>query len=99
MAYIQVTSSELRKQAEQIRGLNTRFQTQVTSLEGAEQSLKSMWEGRANNAFHNAFVKDKGQMDSFFSAIEQYIAALLAIALKYEQAEARNTDTATTRVR
>ena len=98
MAYIQVTSSKLRKQAEQIRGLNTRFQTQVTSLEGAEQSLKSMWEGQANNAFHNAFVKDKGQMDSFYSAIEQYIAALLVITQKYEQAETKNMDTATARI-
>ena len=99
MAMIQVTASELRKQAEVFRSLNTKFQAQVTNLEAVEQSLKGMWEGQANTAFHGAFVKDKGQMDSFFSAIEQYIAALLAIALKYEQAEARNTDTATTRVR
>lgn len=98
MAMIQVTASELRKQAEVLRGLNTRFQTNVTSLEAVEQSLKGMWEGQANTAFHTAFVKDKGQMDNFYSAIEQYIAALLTIAQKYEQAEMKNTDTATTRV-
>ena len=57
-----------------------------------------MWEGQANTAFHNAFIKDKGQMDNFHSAIEQYIAALLVIAQKYEQTEIKNTDTATTRV-
>ncbi len=98
MAMIQVTSSELRKQAEVLRGLNTRFQTNVTSLEAVEQSLKGMWEGQANTAFHAAFVKDKGQMDNFYSAIEQYIAALLIIAQKYEQAEMKNTDAAATRV-
>lgn len=98
MAYIQVTSSELRKQAGQLRELNVSYQTQVTSLESAEQSLKNMWEGQANNAFHTAFTKDKGQMDNFHGAIEQYIAALLAIAVKYEQAESRNTDTASKRV-
>ncbi|MDO5574789.1 MAG: WXG100 family type VII secretion target [bacterium] len=98
MAMIQVTASELRKQAEVLRGLNTKFQTQVTNLETVEQSLKGMWEGQANTAFHSAFVKDKGQMDNFHSAIEQYIAALLVIAQKYEQTEMKNTDTATTRV-
>ena len=98
MAMIQVTASELRKQAEVLRGLNTKFQTQVTNLETVEQSLKGMWEGQANTAFHNAFIKDKGQMDNFHSAIEQYIAALLVIAQKYEQTEMKNTDTATTRV-
>ncbi len=98
MAMIQVTASELRKQAEVLRGLNTKFQTQVTNLETVEQSLKGMWEGQANTAFHSAFVKDKGQMDNFHNAIEQYIAALLVIAQKYEQTEMKNTDTATTRV-
>ncbi len=98
MALIQVTSSELRKRAEQLRELNTKYQTQVTNLEGAEQSLKSMWEGQANHAFHNEFVKDKGQMDSFHSAIEQYVIALMNIAQKYEQAEMKNTDTASKRV-
>ena len=98
MAMIQVTSSELRKQAEVLRGLNFKFQTNVSGLESVEQSLKGMWEGQANTAFHGAFVKDKGQMDNFYNAIEQYIAALLVIAQKYEQAEAKNTDTASARV-
>ncbi len=98
MAMLQVTASELRKQAETLRGLNTRFQSETGNLEAVEQSLKGMWEGQANSAFHGAFVKDKGQMDQFHAAIEQYIAALLVIAQKYEQAEAKNTDTATTRV-
>ncbi len=97
MGLIQVTSSLLRKQAEQLRGLNTNLQTQVTNLEGAEQSLKTMWEGQANSAFHTAFVKDKGQMDSFQSAINQYIAALLVIAQKYEQAESKNMNIAAAR--
>lgn len=98
MAMIQVTASELRKQAEVLRGLNTKFQAQVTNLESVEQSLKGMWEGQANTAFHGAFVKDKGQMDNFYSAIGQYIAALLVIAQRYEQTETKNIDTATTRV-
>nr|MBQ4457314.1 hypothetical protein [Clostridia bacterium] len=33
---------------------------------------------------------DKGQMDSFKQAIDQYINALIIIAGKYEEAETRN---------
>lgn len=97
MSFIQVTASELRKKAEELKGLNTRFQSQVETLETCEQALKAMWEGQANNTFHSAFVRDKGQMEGFHGAIEQYIAALIVIAAKYEEAEKRNTATAMTR--
>lgn len=97
MGLIQVTSAELRKQAEQLKSLNGSFKNNIGTLESTELSLKSMWEGQANTAFHNAFIKDKGQMDNFNNLIEQYIQALLEIAAKYEAAEAKNTDTATTR--
>ena len=56
-----------------------------------------MWEGEANDAFHNAFTRDKVQMDNFYNAIQQYAAVLDNIAAKYEAAEATNTNTATTR--
>ncbi len=97
MSFIQVTASELKKKAEELKGLNTRFQSQVESLTNCEQTLKTMWEGQANETFHTAFIRDKGQMDGFHSAVEQYIAALLVIAAKYEEAEARNTTTASNR--
>ncbi|MFT3984422.1 MAG: hypothetical protein QM697_10990 [Lachnospiraceae bacterium] len=56
-----------------------------------------MWEGQANDTFHSAYIRDQGQMERFHSAIEQYIAALLVIAARYEEAEARNTATASAR--
>ena len=97
MSFFQVTAAELRKKAEQLKGLNARFKTSVESLQTTEQSLKSMWEGEANEAFHAAFMKDKGQMDNFHSVIERYIEALYVIAQKYEEAENRNIATATSR--
>ena len=97
MSFIQVTSSELRKKAEELKQLNMRFKLQVETIETAEQTLKSMWEGQANQTFHTAFMRDKGQMDGFHGAIAQYIAALLIIAAKYEEAEAKNTATASAR--
>ena len=97
MGLIQVTSSELTRQADQLKQLNNNFKTLVSNLESTEQYLSSMWEGQANVAFHNAFVKDKAQMDNFYNLIEQYISVMTQIAAKYQQAEMANTDTATTR--
>ena len=97
MSFIQVTASELRNKAEELRGLNNHFSTQTEALKSTEEALKTMWEGEANNSFHNAFIRDKGQMDSFKQAIDQYINALVTIAGKYEEAEARNVATSMAR--
>ena len=90
MAFFQITSSELRNKAEELRNLNNSFKSQTDSLQNTEETLRSMWEGEANNTFHSAFVRDKGQMDSFRQTVEQYVEALFTIAAKYDEAEARN---------
>ena len=97
MAAFQVTSSELKTKAEELRGLNGQFKSQVGNLETQEGSLVNMWEGEARDAFDTAFKHDKEQMDKFYELIEQYCAALENIAAKYEQAESQNVSTATTR--
>lgn len=97
MALIQVTASQLRAKAGELRELNSQFKTQVNNLEGDEQVLAGMWEGEAKNAFHIAFNNDKGQMDNFYNLIEQYCMTLENIATKYEMAESHNVETAATR--
>lgn len=97
MALIRVTSAQLRAQAEALRTTNQNFKAQVNSLEEKEASLNSMWDGDANDAFHKAFSQDKVQMDNFYNAIMQYITVLENIADKYDQAEATNASTASTR--
>ena len=97
MSFFQVTAAELRKKAEQLKGLNSRFKTGTDTLQTTEQALKSMWEGEANDAFHTAFTRDKGQMDQFHNVIEQFVEALLVIAAKYEAAENKNISIAATR--
>lgn len=97
MAMIQVTSSRLRSAAENLQNLNSQFKSKTEGLWGKEQELAQMWEGQAKDAFHGAFVKDKQQMEAFGQLIVQYVQALLEIALRYEQAEARNAEIAGTR--
>ena len=97
MAAFQVTASELKKKAGELRDLNGRFDAQVKDLESKEISLGTMWEGEANKAFHTAFTNDKAQMDNFKNLIEQYCVALENIATQYEMAEAKNVSTASAR--
>lgn len=97
MALIQVTASQLKTKANELRSLNGQFKSQVGNLESQEAALASMWEGEAKNAFHTAFNNDKVQMDNFYNLIEKYCQALETIAQKYEQAEAQNLQTASNR--
>lgn len=97
MALIRVTAAQLKAKAEELTGLNSNFKTNVGELEACEQNLASMWEGQAKDAFHQAFSNDKIQMTNFSTLIEKYVATLMTIAAKYEQAESINTETAATR--
>ena len=94
---MKVTASQLNAKASELKELNTRFKAQVTELEQSELTLKSMWEGAANDAFHRAFETDKIQMNNFYNAIEMYVVRLAEIAARYQQAEATNQEIATNR--
>ena len=97
MGYIQVTARELRSRAESLKNLNGQFQTKASELTEKETALCNMWEGAARDAFHQAYTKDRQQMDAFHQLINQYVQALLEIAARYEQAEARNRELAAAR--
>ena len=97
MSFFQVTSSELRNKAGKLSDLNSQFQAKATQLGEQEGTLCSMWEGQAKDAFHQSFLHDRQQMDVFHHLIGQYVQALLEIAVRYEQAEARNREIAAAR--
>lgn len=95
---IMVTSSQLRSKAQSLRQYNTQFKTAVDSLSTSEQSLASSWSGEAQQAFHAAFNDDKQQFELFRKGIDEYAAALEKAADEYDRAEAKNVQTAKTRV-
>lgn len=98
MAEIQVTSSELRRKAGELRQLNSSFSTAVDNLKSIESTLRSQFEGEASDAFHEAFQKDTDQMmNNFYKEIDKYVTALETIAQKYETAEQTNVGTAQSR--
>lgn len=97
MSQFRVTASELKSKADELTNLNTSFKSAVESLVNSETNLKTMWEGEANDAFHNAFNGDKSKMDEFAALIERYVLTLQTIATKYETTERQNTSIASQR--
>ncbi len=97
MSSFRVTTGTLTTQAEELSALNGQFKSAVEQLASTEVSLKGMWEGEANDAFHAAFTTDKGKMDEFYNLIVQYVAKLNSIAVRYNQAEQTNTEIASNR--
>ena len=97
MAFFQVTSTELRNKAGRLQELNGQFKAKAAEIGEKEASLCSMWEGTARDTFHQAFTRDRQQMDVFYQLIGQYVQALLEIAVRYEQAEERNREIAAAR--
>lgn len=97
MAFFQVTAFELRNKAEELRDLNQRFLSEEEKLNNYHDALNGMWEGETKESFSREFIRDKGRMDNFFNAINQYIEALNLVASKYEEAESRNVALANSR--
>ena len=97
MSMFRVSSSELRQKADQLEQMNAQFKAAVESLANQEQSLATMWEGEAQKAFRNAFNNDRQQFENFYAGIAKYIQALRDAADQYDQAEAKNLNTAKTR--
>ena len=97
MSAFSVTSSKLRESAEELRRLNEQFASKREELISEETRLKAMWEGMANEAFHAAFLNDSEKLEIFSTTITQYVQALEFIAEKYEEAERKNEQLASTR--
>lgn len=97
MSSFRVTTGTLSTQADELEAINGRMKAAVEELSSTELSLKGMWEGEANEAFHAAFSTDKGKMDAFNNLITQYIVKLREIAQRYNAAEQANTQIASNR--
>ncbi len=97
MSDYQVTPSVLESNADRLTELNARFKGSIESLTNSENALNAMWDGDANDAFHTAFMTDKGKMDEFSRLIEQYTERLRQIAARYKQTEVNTTNIASTR--
>lgn len=90
MSFYQVDSNRLRAKKDELLNMTMRFRSEKEQLCQKEQDLRSMWEGAANESFHNAFVKNSGQMDAFIETVMKYASVIESIAERYEIAEQKN---------
>ena len=99
MADFSVTVDQLKNIKEQLSQLNAQFNSQKGKLAETGASLNSMWEGEAKTKFSEELNKDQIQMGNFYNAVANYVTTLGNIITKYEQAEMRSLEIATTRKR
>lgn len=97
MSFYQINSNDLRNQCEQLITLNGRLKQEKEALSSNELALNGMWEGEARDTFHQAFIRDMGQMESFIDTIDSYTKVIDQIATRYDSAEAHNYSTANLR--
>jgi len=93
---LRVSSSELRRRAEELRNFNTNLRTEIKNMEGREARLSGMWEGDARNEFHNQFNTNKSMFQNFCTLIDKYVVALEDAATEYDRREADNVQIART---
>ena len=91
MSFYQVDSRQLRTKKDELMTLLQRFSSEKDNLILNETALRSMWEGEANENFHNAFTKNAQMMDSFSELLRQYVSVMESIADRYDMAEEKNT--------
>lgn len=94
MAEFQVTSTEVQNKATELQQISKQMRTKIEELSQLEQTLAGMWEGEAHDAFHNAYGQNEQKMLMFVNALENYFLTLNEIAVKYNNSEAKNVQTA-----
>ena len=90
MSFYQINSRVLRTKKEELMSMVSMFKKEKEELCQKEATLRSMWEGEANESFHNAFVRNAGQMEAFIGTILKYVNVIETIADRYDAAEQRN---------
>lgn len=90
MSFYQVDSRQLRGKKDELTNLAQRFRQEKETLCANEMTLRSMWEGAANDNFHTVFMRSAGQMDAFYEAVDRYLNAIEYIANRYDAAEQKN---------
>jgi len=97
MSFYQINSNDLRNKEGDLEMLLQKFRSEKENLISNESALSTMWEGEANNSFHQMFIRNIGQMEAFIALIDNYARVMGSIADRYDSAEARNTNLASKR--
>lgn len=87
MAMIKFTLQNAESMRQELDNLNQMFLSKVDEMSSTELALNSMWQGSANQAFHQNFLYDVEQMHNFSKVIDSYIRALEIAVRNYKIAD------------
>lgn len=95
---ITISTSQVTTKAGDLQNLNKKLLEKIETLKIQEKALNQMWEGDANDLFHQRFGNDVAKMTNFYNAIETYVSKLNDIVAAYEKAENQNLTIAAQRM-
>lgn len=94
---LMVTTSELRKRADELESLNEAFLGKVNGLKDDETLLGQSYVGEAQKQFHAQFMNDAEKFQQFYNVIRQFVQQLRTDAETYDRAEAANVSVVASR--
>ena len=94
---IRVTSQQLRETREQLLQMNSDLKGKADAFTTAANTLLGKWDGDTKQIEEKNFANDRIQIDNFIALINDYCTALENIAIRYDNAEAQNSQLAAER--
>lgn len=94
LAEFTVTSQTVATKAEELDKLNKDMLARASELTALVNSLDSIWEGDAHDAFKTEYEKSKNALANYSAMIAKYSASLSEIASEYAKTEASNVQIA-----
>lgn len=94
MSSLMISTNAVRAKVDELRQKNGEFVNLANGMTERVSTLCQMWEGDARDAFLKNYGNSTQQFDAFSKGIEQYCAALEAMAQEHDTNEATNADIA-----
>lgn len=94
MSQMTISAAQLEAKKERLSALSRTMNTQIGQLEQVGNSLDSMWEGAAKEAFKRSLKTDLAKIKLFFTIVSAMLTILEKIISLYKKMESQNIATA-----
>ena len=89
MSQMTISAAQQKKKKERLSALSRTMNTQIGQLEQVGNSLDSMWEGAAKEAFKRSLKTDLAKIKLFFTIVSAMLTILEKIIQSKKKAETR----------
>ena len=94
MSQMTISAAQLEAKKERLSALSRTMNTQIGQLEQVGNSLDTMWEGEAKEAYKKSLKTDLAQIKLFFTIVSAMLTILEKIIALYKKMESQNIATA-----